>query len=85
MTQFPELTGRVREFTAEVDQAAASAAAASRALDYQNRLFAAENDTSTLAGQLAAYDRQAQQEREREIKEGGQGLADLEGRSLPSA
>ncbi|GEL44229.1 hypothetical protein MEX01_48200 [Methylorubrum extorquens] len=78
VTQFPELTGRVREFTAEIDQAAAAAAAASRALDYQNRLFAAENDTSTLAGQLAAYDRQAQQEREREIKEGGQALADLE-------
>lgn len=78
VTQFPELTGRVREFTAEVDQAAAAAAAASRSLDYQNRLFAAQNDTTTLAGQLAAYDRQAQQEREQEIKEGGQALADLE-------
>lgn len=78
VTQFPELTGRVREFTAEVDQAAAAAAAASRSLDYQNRLFAATNDTTTLNGQLAAYNRQAQQEREREIKEGGEALADLE-------
>lgn len=76
--QFPELTGRVREFAEVVDGTAAAAAAASRALGYQNRLFAAENDATTLAGQLAAYDRQAQQEREQEIKDGGQALADLE-------
>lgn len=78
VTQFPELTGRVREFTAVVDEAAAAAAAASRSLDYQNRLFAATNDTTTLDGQLAAYNRQAQQEREREIEQGGQALAELE-------
>jgi len=78
VTQFPELTGRVREFAEVVDGTAAAAAAASRALGYQNRLFAAQNDATTLAGQLAAYDRQAQQEREQEIKDGGQALADLE-------
>ncbi|WP_437870851.1 tape measure protein [Methylorubrum extorquens] len=78
VAQFPALRGQVVEFSQALDTAAAKAAAAARALGYQNRLFAAENDTSTIAGQLAAYDRQAQQEREQEIKEGGQALADLE-------
>lgn len=78
VTQFPELIGRVREFAEVVDGTAAAAAAASRSLGFQNRLFAAQNDATTLAGQLSAYDRQAQQEREQEIKEGGQALADLE-------
>lgn len=61
-------------------QAAAEAAEAARqrALGYQNRLFAATNDTSTLAGQLAAFDRQAEQERAEEIKNGGRAINDLE-------
>jgi hypothetical protein len=39
-------------------------AANDRALGFQNRLFAATNDFSTLEGQLAAFDRTASQERQ---------------------
>jgi hypothetical protein len=49
-----------------------------RQLTFDNRTFAANNDTSTLAGQLAAYDRQAQQERADEIKNGGEAIVGLE-------
>src|SRR5207237_649709 len=64
-------------------QAAAAAAAAEaeiakRRLSAQDRLFAAANDANTLAGQLAAFDRQAQREREDEVRAGGQVLVDLE-------
>ncbi|XYD07425.1 EF-hand domain-containing protein [Methylobacterium sp. NMS12] len=57
---------------------AATEALNARLKGYADRLFAATNDTSTLGGQLAAYDRQAQQEREDEVKAGGQALAQLE-------
>lgn len=49
-----------------------------RKLTFQDRTFAATNDTSTLAGQLGAYDRQAQREREDEVKAGGDALVQLE-------
>lgn len=58
-----------------VDQASAASA---RLLSYQDRLFAATNDTSTLAGQLAAFDRQAQRDREAEIAAGGEAILELE-------
>lgn len=51
---------------------------AARRLGYQNRAFAATNDTSTLAGQLAAFDRAAAQERIEEMKQGGEAIADLD-------
>ncbi|MBP2495379.1 Ca2+-binding EF-hand superfamily protein [Methylobacterium sp. PvP062] len=57
---------------------AATEALNTRLRGYADRLFAATNDTSTLGGQLAAYDRQAQQERQDEVKAGGQALAQLE-------
>lgn len=49
-----------------------------RRLGFQDRVFAAMNDLDTLEGQLAAFDRQAQRERERELKAGGEAMADLE-------
>jgi hypothetical protein len=49
-----------------------------REQSYQDRLFAATNDVSTLAGQLAAFDRKAEQERVAEIKAGGEAIATLE-------
>lgn len=49
-----------------------------RRMGFRDRLFDATNDTSTLEGQLAAFDRQAQREREQEIAAGGQALAALE-------
>jgi len=49
-----------------------------RQRSYEDRLFAATNDTTTLAGQLAAYDRQAAQERAAEVQAGGEALVQLE-------
>ena len=63
-----------------INKFAADAAAAEqqRSKDYQDRLFAATNDASTLQGQLAAFDRDAQKQREDEAKAGGGAMADLE-------
>jgi hypothetical protein len=58
--------------------AAYNEAVKERKLSFQDRTFAANTDTSTLAGQLAAYDRKAGQERLDEIKNGGEAIADLE-------
>ncbi|WP_165616459.1 tape measure protein [Methylorubrum salsuginis] len=76
--QFPALKGAVVEFGQAIDTAAAKAEAAARALGYQDRAFAAGNDTSTLAGALAAQDRKAAQDRAAEAKAGGRAMADLE-------
>ncbi|WP_232629166.1 tape measure protein [Methylobacterium sp. Leaf118] len=78
VTQFPALQGAVVEFGQAVDTAAAKAEAAARALGYQDRAFAAGNDTSTQAGALAAFARREAQERAAEVKAGGQAMADLE-------
>lgn len=43
-----------------------------------DRLFAATNDSTTLTGQLAAFDRKAAQERVAEAKAGGEAMASLE-------
>ncbi|WCS27784.1 hypothetical protein LOK46_13470 [Methylobacterium sp. NMS14P] len=56
---------------------AATEALNSRLKGYSDRYFAATNDSSTLAGQLNAYDRQALQERQDEIKAGGEAIAEL--------
>lgn len=45
---------------------------------YEDRLFSAANDNSSLAGALAAFDRQAQRDREAEIKAGGAQMTALE-------
>lgn len=76
--QFPALKGAVVEFSEAIDTAAAKAEAAARALGYQDRAFAAGNDSTTLAGALAAQDRKAAQDRAAEAKAGGQAMADLE-------
>lgn len=76
--RFPALNGYVSEFAEKIDAAAKAAEIAARRLGYQDRLFAALNDTTTLEGQLAAYDRQAMRDREAEIKAGGEAIIDLE-------
>jgi hypothetical protein len=43
-----------------------------------DRLFAANTDTDTLAGQLAAFDRRSAQERLEEAKAGGEAMTSLE-------
>jgi Ca2+-binding EF-hand superfamily protein len=78
LAQFPDLVGNVSEFTGALKGAAREADIAARALQYQDRLFVATNDNDTLAGQLAAYDRQAWREREAEMKAGGEAIKDLE-------
>jgi hypothetical protein len=60
------------------DAVQAAKAIADRTLSFQNRLFAAANDNSTLEGQLAAFDRAARQEQLTEVANGGQALVDLE-------
>lgn len=45
---------------------------------FQDRAVMAGVDTSTTSGQLAAFDLQAQREREDEIRSGGEAIADLE-------
>lgn len=57
----PQLTGLIHEFTGAVTMSAQEIADQLRTLE--NRLFAATNNASTLQGALAAFDRQAGQER----------------------
>jgi hypothetical protein len=51
---------------------------AQRSREYGDRLFAALTDTTTLEGALAAFDRNAQKQREDEIKAGGEAIANLD-------
>lgn len=74
----PEVSGLVHEFNGSLKGAAREADIASRRLGYLDRLFAAQNDNSTMEGQLAAFDRQAARQREEEVRKGGEALADLE-------
>lgn len=53
-------------------------AALQRQLSFQDRVFAATNDASTLEGRLAALDRQYERERAAEIRAGGEAIVDLE-------
>lgn len=48
-----------------------------RELSYQDRLFAATNDNTTLEGALAEFDRNANQERIQEMTAGGEQINDL--------
>jgi GH24 family phage-related lysozyme (muramidase) len=54
------------------------AAVKDRIQGFGDRLFAATNDTTTLAGQLAAFDRNALYERQAEVKAGGEAMVALE-------
>lgn len=78
IADFPAFAGSVRAYGRELNEVAQAAANATRRLQYQDRLFAALNDTTTLEGQLAAFDRQAQRDRESELKAGGDELLALE-------
>jgi hypothetical protein len=60
------------------DIAQAAQAAADRSLGFQNRLFAATNDLSTLDGKLAAFDRAALQERAKEAENSVNDIVGLE-------
>lgn len=75
---FPDLLGNVSEFTGALKGVAREADIAARKLAYADRLFAATNDTTTLEGQLAAYDRTAMRERAAEMKAGGEAILELE-------
>jgi hypothetical protein len=79
LAQFPGLIGYVREAGFVIDNTARLIEAASRRLAYQDRIFNALNDNTTLAGQLAAFDRAAARERAEEIRLGGDAINDLEG------
>ncbi|MHC2108987.1 hypothetical protein [Methylobacterium sp. CM6246] len=48
-----------------------------RQTGYQDRAFAAGNDGTTLAGQLAAFERQAEKDRLAELQVGGEAMLDL--------
>lgn len=74
--QFPELAGVVTEFSAAMTRTADEIA--SSVTSYEDRLFAATNDNSTLYGQLLAFDRQANKDRAEETKAGGQAIVQLE-------
>lgn len=66
--QFPQLQGVVTAFVADAQDSA------DRLLSYQDRLFSAVTDASTLKGALAAFQRTAQQEIESELAQGGQAI-----------
>jgi hypothetical protein len=75
-----ESAKRAREEQLRLAEAAVEAAAkvVANIRAIQDRAFAAGNDSSTLSGALAAFDRQAQRDREEAIKEGGHAIALLE-------
>ncbi|MDY8108250.1 phage tail length tape measure family protein [Fulvimarina sp. 2208YS6-2-32] len=62
---FPKLAGVVEEASGVFDQ-------------YRDRVFAATNDNSKLAGQLAEFDRSAAREREEVAKRGNDHVVELE-------
>jgi hypothetical protein len=72
LTTFPQLAGAVTQFGNTMEQVAA------RAATLDDRIFNALTDTSTLQGALASFDRQAQKDREEEIRLGGANIIKLE-------
>ena len=77
--RFPDLIGRVHEYSAAADEASSSTdSLADRLKGYADRLFEATNDSSTLAGALAVQDRKAAADRATEAKSGNQGVVELE-------
>jgi hypothetical protein len=65
-----------KELQAKMEQAAKDAE--NRTQGFIDRLFAAQIDTSTQAGTLAAFEHKAQRDREAEIKSGGEAMVQLE-------
>jgi tail length tape measure protein len=61
-----------KAFTRSAEQIAAAIQ------NFEDQLFVLQQDQTTLAGQLAVFDLQAQRQREQEIAAGGQALAALE-------
>jgi hypothetical protein len=51
---------------------------ADRQLSFQDQVFEAANDNTTLAGQLAAFDRTAARDRAAEVAAGGEAIVDFE-------
>lgn len=78
LSLFPEFAAVVSQAGQAVNETQRAIENATRRLQYQDRLFAALNDTTTLEGQLAAFDRQAQRDREAEMKAGGDEILALE-------
>jgi Ca2+-binding EF-hand superfamily protein len=78
LSLFPEFAAVVSQAGQAVNETQRAIENATRRLQYQDRLFAALNDTATLEGQLAAFDRQAQRDREAEMKAGGDEILALE-------
>lgn len=73
----------LHEFSAAAEEAAQALKRSAQEIantiqSYQDQLFIAQQDTQTLAGQLAVFDLQAQRAREQEIAAGGEALAALE-------
>ena len=78
-----QLGGGLHEFSAAAEEAAQALKRSAQEIantiqSYQDQLFIAQQDTQTLAGQLAVFDLQAQRAREQEIAAGGEALAALE-------
>lgn len=74
LTQYDQATAAERLAI----QAKFDAAALQRQQSAADRLFAALNDTSTLGGALAEFDRKAEQDRQTEIAAGGEAIVTLE-------
>lgn len=76
---FPELNGQVHAFNGALGSLEDRLAAATqRAQGYEDRLFAATNDNSTLSGALAEFNRRADRERQEEVAAGGEHILLLE-------
>lgn len=83
VTGIPMLAGYVHEFAGAVEETAQAIKRSAEEIkaakqSYQDQLFTLAQDQSTLAGQLAVFDLQAQRAREAEIAKGGEALAELE-------
>jgi hypothetical protein len=83
VAQFPQLQGVVHEFTQTVQQDASAIQRSTQEIastiqGYQDQLFVAQQDQSSLAGKLAVFDLQAQRDRQAEVAKGGQALVALE-------
>jgi hypothetical protein len=74
INQFPTLTGVVNQFVTTVS----ASTLAADAQGWTDSLFAALNDTTTLAGQLAAFDYDANKQRLAEAQQGNQNIILME-------
>lgn len=72
----PGISESLHEFTEAIKRTAEEIAAARQS--FADQLFILQQDQSTLAGQLAVFDLQAQRAREAEIRAGGEAIVQLE-------